>query len=174
MERYVITGGPGTGKSTVIKLLSRLGYVTVPETARKIIRANLKKGGSSLPWKDWKHFQKEIFAEQLRIYSKLPKQKTIFLDRGIRDGLAYFWLNNEKPFDKLLKCQPNYKKIFILEPVGKYETDKCRKEDKATALKIHDLIEKAYSKYKIVKIPNVSPEKRVEIILKHIGGEQNE
>lgn len=29
---YILTGGPGSGKSTVFKLLSDMGYLTVEET----------------------------------------------------------------------------------------------------------------------------------------------
>ena len=35
---YILTGGPGSGKSTVLKLLSDMGYLTVEEAGRNIIQ----------------------------------------------------------------------------------------------------------------------------------------
>ena len=167
--KFVITGGPGAGKSTVIKLLSDKGYKTVSEIARKVIKSNLKKKNNALPWKDWLGFQREVCDKQLRIEEKLPKNKIVFLDRGYLDGLAYLKLHGEKPFDKLLSIRPDYAKVFLLEPLGDFKTDECRKEDKKTALKLHNLIKKAYSGYEIVKVPNVSPEERVDLILKNLS-----
>lgn len=37
-ELYVITGGPGVGKTTLIERLKQAGYSTVEEQARKIIK----------------------------------------------------------------------------------------------------------------------------------------
>ena len=39
---YILTGGPGSGKSTVFKLLSDMGYLTVEETGRNIIQKQIK------------------------------------------------------------------------------------------------------------------------------------
>ena len=36
---YVLTGGPGGGKSTVLDILDGMGYHTVREAGRKIIRS---------------------------------------------------------------------------------------------------------------------------------------
>jgi predicted ATPase len=172
MRKYVITGGPGVGKSTVIKLLSDKGYKTISEIARKVIESNLKKNSDALPWKDWLGFQREVCAKQLSIEEKLPKNKVVFLDRGYLDGLAYLKLHGGKPFDELLSIRPDYAKVFILEPLGDFKTDNCRKEDKKTALRIHELIKEAYAGYELVTIPAVSPEERVLMILNCINAKQ--
>ena len=172
MKKYVITGGPGVGKSTVIKLLSDKGYMTVSETARSVIERNLKRKSDILPWKDWLGFQKEVCAKQLSIEEKLPKNRIVFLDRGCLDSLAYVKLHGGKPSEELLNIRLDYSKVFLLEPLGDFKTDNCRKEDKKTALRIHELIKEAYAGYELVTIPAVSPEERVLMILNCIKDKQ--
>lgn len=50
MKKYVITGGPGIGKTTVIELLASRGYVIVLEVARLITEEEKSKGSDILPW----------------------------------------------------------------------------------------------------------------------------
>ena len=49
---YVITGGPGTGKTTVLRELERRGFAVEEEVARRIIREQMESGGNALPWGD--------------------------------------------------------------------------------------------------------------------------
>ncbi|QQO10398.1 AAA family ATPase [Breznakiella homolactica] len=49
---YIITGGPGAGKTSVVNELSVRGYKTIPEAAREIIRNQIDTGGDALPWKN--------------------------------------------------------------------------------------------------------------------------
>ncbi|PZR03085.1 MAG: hypothetical protein DI539_26790, partial [Flavobacterium psychrophilum] len=41
---YVITGGPCTGKTTVVELLAKRGYVTIAEQARHYIDTQKVEG----------------------------------------------------------------------------------------------------------------------------------
>ena len=54
---YVITGGPGVGKTTLIEGLRDLGFNTIDEDARKIIKNQVEIQGQGLPWKN-----KELYA----------------------------------------------------------------------------------------------------------------
>src|SRR5947209_3944943 len=47
---FVVTGGPGSGKTTVLRELDRRGYKYSPEVARQIIQEQMKTGGNALPW----------------------------------------------------------------------------------------------------------------------------
>jgi len=47
---YVITGGPGTGKTTVLRELQRRGFAVAEEVARRIIREQIDSGGAAVPW----------------------------------------------------------------------------------------------------------------------------
>ena len=45
---FVITGGPGSGKSALIEAIQRSGYVTSVEAGRGIIRDQVAIGGNAL------------------------------------------------------------------------------------------------------------------------------
>src|SRR3546814_13397103 len=49
---HVITGGPGSGKRTLIEALAVEGFHHMPEAGRAIIRDQVKLGGAALPWAD--------------------------------------------------------------------------------------------------------------------------
>lgn len=55
---FVVTGGPGSGKSSLIDAMARRGFRTMPEAGRAIIRDQVGIGGSALPWAD-----RALFAE---------------------------------------------------------------------------------------------------------------
>src|SRR5215510_3582381 len=46
---YVISGGPGAGKTTVLAELEKLGFPFAREVARQIIREQMEAGGLALP-----------------------------------------------------------------------------------------------------------------------------
>ncbi len=47
---FVVTGGPGAGKTSLITELSRRGLHTTPESDRAIIREEVASGGDALLW----------------------------------------------------------------------------------------------------------------------------
>ena len=47
---FVVTGGLGAGKTTLIEELARHGFHTIPESGRAIIRDEVEGDGSALPW----------------------------------------------------------------------------------------------------------------------------
>lgn len=49
---HIITGGPGVGKTTILKALEKSGYGVIPEIAREIIREQVATKGDGLPWKN--------------------------------------------------------------------------------------------------------------------------
>lgn len=49
---FVITGGPGSGKSTLIDELAKHGIRGMPEAGRSIIQDQVAIGGEALPWSD--------------------------------------------------------------------------------------------------------------------------
>src|SRR3989338_5301871 len=48
-QRYILTGGPGAGKTSIINFLAQKGYLAVPEAATQIIEEDLNKDIKK-PW----------------------------------------------------------------------------------------------------------------------------
>ncbi len=168
---YVITGGPNSGKTTTIDFLKDAGYHILPEYSRIFIDKEMARGRTIKEIRgDPKTFQENIMKLKLGLEKPLPKNKIVFLDRGLPDTIAYYKFHKLKIPPKLLSMSRNrYKKIFILDMLP-YHKDYARIEDVKDAKKIHKMIMKSYKElgYKLVKIPVMPVEKRVEKILKSV------
>jgi predicted ATPase len=47
---FVITGGPGVGKTTLLLELEKQDVACVPEAARRIIQEQVQAKGDAVPW----------------------------------------------------------------------------------------------------------------------------
>lgn len=84
--KFVITGGPSVGKTTIVTGLQNIGYKVVHEIATRTI-----KEGKFLPWVDRQKFQAEVLRRQLSAEAAiLDFDKPVILDRGLFDGEAYY------------------------------------------------------------------------------------
>jgi predicted ATPase len=179
---YVITGGPGAGKSSVIDGLSAAGYTTIPEAAMEIKVREKKKKEQGLPYtlseNDNPGFQQLILARQL-VLENHAKGIT-FMDRGIIDSIAYceYW-HTPIPDNLDKACRSTkYHRIFILEPlpIQLYRNEQARDETPEQARRLHDLIDKAYRKYGYTPLlvpyftgsKEESVRRRIEFICKHM------
>ena len=86
---FVITGGPGSGKTTLINALAACGYTVMPEGARAIIQRQVATGGNALPWSDRLAFAELMLQWDLRSYqAALEVDGPVIFDRGIPDSSA--------------------------------------------------------------------------------------
>lgn len=85
--RFVVTGGPGAGKTTVLEALTKRGYNYASESARTIIKRRLQFGLS--PRLPLDQFGRDVLAMDIDLYGNTPvTDKPVFFDRGIVDALA--------------------------------------------------------------------------------------
>jgi len=66
---FVLTGGPGSGKSTLMDALQRAGHARSIEAGRSIIRDQLAIGGKALPWADPDAFAELMLSWEMRSYN---------------------------------------------------------------------------------------------------------
>jgi predicted ATPase len=91
---FVLTGGPGSGKTTLIAALRRAGFATSVEAGRGIIRDQSSIGGTALPWSDRALFAELMLSWEMRSYRDAIEQKgPVFFDRGVPDTLGYLRLS---------------------------------------------------------------------------------
>ncbi|MCE8459531.1 AAA family ATPase, partial [Rhodovulum sulfidophilum] len=65
---FVVTGGPGAGKTSLITELARRGFHTIPESGRAIIREEMQSDGDALPWADRTAYAERMLQRDLRSY----------------------------------------------------------------------------------------------------------
>ena len=169
---YVITGGPGSGKTTMVNFLATKGYRVTIEHARHYIDVQHITGRTvEEVRKNQREFQLGVLAMQLEQEAAIPRNDIVFLDRALPDSLAYYFFLNLKPDKRLLKALQKvyYKKVFILDLLS-LVNDYARKEDEAAQKKIHQLIRDVYSSlpFPILDVPVLPIEERAEFILKNM------
>src|SRR3546814_3399753 len=93
-ERFhIITGGPGSGKSSVINALAAEGFLHMPEAGRAIIQGQIDIGGNALPWADRDAFAALMLAWEMRSYREAKALRgPVIFDRGIPDVIGYLRL----------------------------------------------------------------------------------
>lgn len=167
----MVTGGPSSGKTTILKKLRKLGYITYPEAARTLIDKEKEKDKKIKEIrKDEAEFQKKVLKAKIKIEKSAPRDKIVFFDRAIPDSIAYYQVCGLDPKEVFKSCKRKiYQKIFFLErlPIKK---DYARTENSKTVKELNRLLKEGYKSlgYKIIDIPVALVEERVQKILKEI------
>ena len=185
MQKYVITGGPGVGKTTLLEALKYRGIPIGSEIARTVIKLEQRKEREiigyqgTFPWNDLVRFQELVNPRQIAMEEKLSiRYKLVVLDRGLLDCLAYV---EEAELELTMDINPlvrsaDYKSIFVLDPLKNYVNDFVRKEDSVKAGRLHETLLGVYERYRFnvqtVPIfsndPKESIDARVRMILDSI------
>jgi len=182
---FIITGGPGVGKTTLLEELRRRGFRCVDEVAREIIRRQVKEGGNALPWGDTMRYAELMHQRSVATYREAGDGPIddgringnpmsggpIFFDRGIPDTLSYVRLiNRDIPamMDDDARQMRYNPKVFILPPWQEiYETDTERRQDWEESVRTYRQLQKTYEGYgyQLVELPKITVEERADLLL---------
>ena len=173
-NRIVITGAPGSGKTSLVEKLEQQGYCCEHEIARDLIREALEKDSEALPWKNLAAFSRNVLYARVGQHVRVAEQTRCFFDRGIPDVLAYMCkdkLTIPESFYELAGEYRYHKRVFITPPwEAIYANDAERKESFEQAQSVHVFLEQTYQGlgYELVELPKVSIEERVAFLLDSI------
>ncbi|HLF53619.1 MAG TPA: ATP-binding protein [Candidatus Nanoarchaeia archaeon] len=178
--KYVLTGGPNSGKTSVINGLREKKFDVIDETAREAIRALPCKPQNE---REFIELEKTIFTMQLTEEAKIDSKPGIkFLDRGLPDIIAYCLLNAinvPKDFANRDLFANRYSGIFILERMPFLQDGGRIERDDFEAQRAHERIIEAYTGcgYSLVSVPifqigRVGIERRVEFICNYVQNDR--
>jgi len=173
---YIISGGPGVGKTSLLLELENRNYTCIAETAREIIKEQVLVKGEALPWKDKSLFLKLMFEGSVEAYKKAEKlgKRIIFFDRGIPDSLTYAEIIGTGESAGLEFYVRNFRynpKVFFLQPWKDiYETDEERKQNWEEAVLSAKINESVYRRlgYSIIEVPNFPVLQRADFVLGNV------
>ncbi len=169
---FVLTGGPGSGKTTLIEALKTRGHSTTDEAGRGVIREQQLGNGDALPWLDRERFAELMFEWETRSYRQaLRSPGPVFFDRGLPDTLGYLRLENLQippaMEEEALRLRYNGR-VFVAPPwKAIYGTDEERRQSWDVAVRTHEVMCEIYAElgYQLVQLPHASVEQRVEFLL---------
>lgn len=176
-ERFlVLTGGPGSGKSTLIDALERAGFSRSVEAGRGIIQDQVSIGGSAVPWSNRALFGELMLCWEMRSYRMAERQTgPVFFDRGVPDVVGYLRLS-ELPvpayFEKAAGIFRYHRRVFIAPPWRDiFQQDRERKQDFDEAVRTYRTLALTYQDlgYELVELPCVSVAERVRFVVEQSG-----
>ena len=179
-KKIVITGGPATGKTSVIQGLENAGFACFHEIIRDLT-AVAKETGDLRSLKtnpinsvtDPLEFNRNLLKGRTEHFlsAKNIEGNLVFFDRGIPDVLAYMKYYDQIRIPEFIEAAETYRydTVFLLPMWEKiFATDEGRFENYDEALKIQDCLQKTYTKfgYNLIELPYDSIQNRIEFILK--------
>ena len=172
-QKIVLTGGPGSGKTTVLNTLGEMGYTIFPELSRQWIQRAQQSGTSDYFDEKPLEFSAALLEGRIQQYQQAEQASSdiLFLDRGIPDVFAYLdhrGQPHEFPQESLQKYR--YDHVFFFPPWKEiYTADAERLETFEKAQTIGKHLDDFYTLlgYHPVHIPEGSVQERCNFILKH-------
>lgn len=169
---FVLTGGPGAGKTTLIEEMKRRGLATTEEAGRGVIREEMESGGDALPWVDRERFAERMFEWELRSWRDAEREKgPVLFDRGLPDTIGYLRLEGlEVPAwmeEEAWRLRYNAS-VFIAAPWPEiYGRDEERRQSWDVAVRTYEVMVEAYTDlgYRLVEVPRASVAERADFVM---------
>ena len=175
-KKVVISGGPGTGKTSLINHLKTLGFNCYDEISRQVTLQARKEGIEQLFLTDPLLFSEKLLEGRKQQFLEASKEggSVVFLDRGLPDILAYMdYIGDPYPAHFVETCTTyTYDLIFILAPWQEIFTgDSERYESFEDAIEIHKYLLETYTRfgYQLIDIPFGSIKNRTDFILESLN-----
>ncbi|WP_034059281.1 AAA family ATPase [Lacinutrix jangbogonensis] len=171
-KTIVITGGPGSGKTSIINELTKRGFTCSEEVSREIILKARESGIEQLFLTNPIQFSALLLEGRVAQYNDALESDNafVFLDRGIPDITAYMDFKGDtypSVFTEACKTHA-YDSIFILAPWQEiFTSDNERYENFDQAIEIHEKLIETYTAfgYDLRDVPFGSIEARADYII---------
>ncbi|MFD0797870.1 AAA family ATPase [Maribacter chungangensis] len=183
VKRIVITGAPGTGKTSIIKTLETSGFYCFHEFIRSMTLDAKNEmhpdnvGTNPIAFvSDSKKFNLQLLEGRQKQYEAAEDQNEalFFYDRGMPDVIAYMdYFDQTYGEDFFNVCKKHsYDAVFLLPPWKSiYVQDNERLETFAQATEIHEHLKHTYTAlgYDVKEVPFGTVPQRIAFITNHVN-----
>ncbi|WP_025761438.1 AAA family ATPase [Dyadobacter tibetensis] len=167
-QRIIITGGPGSGKTSLLDALIAKGYAGMPEVSRRLIREQVSLQSDALPWQNLPAFANLCLEAMLDDYRKATT--CAFYDRAIPDILGYLraaGITPEQDLNSAARAFPYCPMVFIAPPWKNiYRQDEERWQTFEESAILYRHIQGVYVSlgYRLIELPFASVADRISFV----------
>lgn len=182
VKRIVITGGPGTGKTVLVKLLEAMGYPCFHEIIRELTQEAQNELSEEIQdtnplafVSDPLSFNKKLLYGRVSQFKNAQELQcpVVFYDRGIPDVLAYMNYFKQAVDESFIEPGRTlrYDNVILLPPWKEiYHQDNERLENFEQACELHHHLKHQYTAlgYFPITLETGTPEFRLKRLLHHL------
>lgn len=169
---WVLTGAPGSGKTTLANALSSLGWAMVSDPGREEFEEQLALGHTPERVRQhYRDFQHRVIQRLLRTISSMPDDARVVFDYGIAESLAFMRVAGVAWDEETVQAaaQIAFGKVFLLDlvPLGGDASDPIRAETMHERAVLRELIEDIYEAlgHRPVRVPLLPISERLAQLL---------